>query len=210
MLHLYRENQYDHKLTFSHWYVSWYWQTSLDAPSSIPWFTRGLTNCDYLKSSLLRVFPFNQTKTPLTEQAVARFILMQTVKRLQMCSYQKWRTSVEKSSSTGPSASSKHSFPSLLYANIPSNKNLSPKCPNRFLVDFNYQPKLSRMFRVTVSAKKLTVTSFSRSREGSVDGAKCSFLRTHCLMILSLSRMEPTLDSGVPDEVRTVFGLEGD
>ena len=28
-------------------------------------------------------------------------------------------------------------------------------------------------------------------------------------MILSLSRMEPTLDSGVPDVVRTVFGLEG-
>ena len=28
-------------------------------------------------------------------------------------------------------------------------------------------------------------------------------------MMLSLSRMEPTLDSGVPDEVRTAFGLEG-
>ena len=115
---------------------------------------------------------------------------------------------MEKSSSTGPSASSKHSFPSLLYANIPSNKNLSPKCPKRFLVDFSYQTKLSRTFHVTVSAKKLTVTSFSRSREGSVDGAKCSFLRTHCLMIFSLSRMEPTLDSGVPDEVRAVFDLE--
>ena len=152
-LHLYRENQYDHKLTFSHWYVSWYWQISLDAPCSIPRFTGGLTNCDYLKGSLLRVFPFNQTETPFTEQAVARFILMQTVKKSVNLHVSKRCTSVEKSSSTGPSASSKHSFPSLLYVNIPSNKNLSPKCPNRFLVDFNYQSKLSRIFRVTLRAK---------------------------------------------------------
>ena len=47
----------------------------------------------------------------------------------------------------------------------------------------------------------LTVTSFSRSRDGKVDGAKCSFLRTHCLIIWSLSRTEVTLDSGEPDEV---------
>ena len=45
------------------------------------------------------------------------------------------------------------------------------------------------------------MTSFSRSRDGNVDGAKCSFLRTHCLIIRSLSRNEVTLDSGEPDEV---------
>ena len=52
--------------------------------------------------------------------------------------------------------------------------------------------------------KKLTVTSFSRSREGIVDGAKCSFLRTHCLMILSRSRIEATLESGVPENVNGI------
>ncbi len=51
---------------------------------------------------------------------------------------------------------------------------------------------------------KLTVTSFSRSREGIVDGAKCSFLRTHCLMILSRSRIEATLESGVPENVNGI------
>jgi len=52
-----------------------------------------------------------------------------------------------------------------------------------------------------------TVTNFSRSLEGSVEGAKCSFRSTHCLMIESRSRTDVTRDSAVPDIVRGEFTL---
>lgn len=41
-----------------------------------------------------------------------------------------------------------------------------------------------------------------------MDGAKCSFLRIHCLMMLSLSRIADTLDSGEPEIDKGVITLE--
>jgi hypothetical protein len=55
--------------------VDKYRWTHLALACSISRFTWGLTYCDYFKSCL-RVLTLNQTETPLTEQAVARFILM--------------------------------------------------------------------------------------------------------------------------------------
>jgi hypothetical protein len=54
---------------------------------------------------------------------------------------------------------------------------------------------------------RLTVTSRSLSRDGRVDGAKCSFRITHCLMINSLSRMDCIRDSGEPEMVKGVDTL---
>jgi hypothetical protein len=47
------------------------------------------------------------------------------------------QTSLEKSKSTRPSASSKQTFPSLLCASIPRSKNLSPALPKSCFVDLS-------------------------------------------------------------------------
>ena len=54
-------------------------------------------------------------------------------------------TNVEKSRTTEPSASSRQSFPSLLYANMPRRRNLSPDLPSSCLVDFNWSTAIQRL-----------------------------------------------------------------
>lgn len=49
-----------------------------------------------------------------------------------------WLTNFKKSSSTLPSASSMHSFPSLLWTSIPNSRNLSPARPKSCFVDLSY------------------------------------------------------------------------
>lgn len=56
---------------------------------------------------------------------------------------------------------------------------------------------------------QLTVTKRSRSRDGRLDGAKCSFRNTHCLMMFSLSRLASTRDSADPDIVCADEALMG-
>jgi hypothetical protein len=46
------------------------------------------------------------------------------------------------------------------------------------------------------------VTNRSRSRDGRVDGAKCSLRRTLCFMILRRLRTDSTRDSADPETVR--------
>lgn len=99
-------------------------------------------------------------------------------------------TNLDRSSSTLPSASSTHNRPSLLCASIPRSRKRSPTRPSNCLVDFS-------------------VTSRSRSRDGSVDGAKCSFRRTLCFMMFSLLRADITRESGEPAIVRGPVALEG-
>lgn len=53
----------------------------------------------------------------------------------------------------------------------------------------------------------LTVSSLSRSFEGRVEGEKWSFLRTVCLIILSLLREADIRDSADPDMVSVTDGL---
>ena len=54
----------------------------------------------------------------------------------------------------------------------------------------------------------LTVTRRSRSREGNVEGAKCSLRSTHCLIMFNLLRMARTLVSGEPEEASLAVCLK--
>ena len=92
-------------------------------------------------------------------------------------------TSLDKSRATLPSASSTQSLPSLLCASIPRSRNRSLARPSSCFVDFS-------------------VTKRSRSRDGRVDGAKCSLRRTLCLIMLSRLRRDSTRESAEPEMLR--------
>lgn len=92
-------------------------------------------------------------------------------------------TSLVRSSSTLPSASSTHNLPSLLWESMPKSKNRSPALPRSCFVDFS-------------------VTRCWRSRDGNVEGAKCSLRRTLCLIILSLFRTDRTRESAEPEMLK--------
>ena len=110
---------------------------------------------------------------------------------------EKTLTSWEKSSWTLPSWSSRHSFPSLEWASIPNNRNLSPARPSSCFVDLNCDTWLERV-HLSLSGWSLTVNRCSRSREGIVDGEKWSFRKMTCLMTLYRFRIAFTRESAEP------------
>jgi len=82
---------------------------------------------------------------------------------------------------------------------MPKSRNRSSARPNSCFVDFNWNVDVNMQVRGEEGRVKRTVKRCSRSRLGMVDGAKCSFLRITCLMILRRSRIARIRDSAVPN-----------
>lgn len=104
-------------------------------PADISRFTRGLANGDDFQSCLFSVLAFNKNIASIGEEPFSRFVLQCVRWNVMDC--RELQTSLEKSKSTRPSASSKQTFPSLLCASIPRSKNLSPALPRSCFVDLS-------------------------------------------------------------------------